>query len=336
MTRAALLLMMIASVARADVWDKAIMHGQPDPIRDHYETLLIAGDEAAREANTRSNQSPANVRMLVRKAIDLYRQAAEAEPSEGEPYFRIGFVLYSFYYDCAFGQPGSPLCKADQFDPRVAQAIIAAWDAFEQRAPLDPRLSSIAGDCPLLFNRAILHTKFATDEHLEAATADYRKYLARIDGNHEGARAPVLANLAETYMMLGHLDQAIDTYREGLRLGGTTESAYGLAVALDRDDRTPEAIDAILALGPQSVREFRADVEIRHSTFFVPDGEQYYYFALIDEAYGLIDNAIYEWRAYIKSGAHPQYQPIAKRHLDALLKQQPAARQLSLPDELPR
>ena len=41
-------------------------------------------------------------------------------------------------------------------------------------------------------------------------------------------------------------------------------------------------------------------------------------FALAEEAFGQYEAAAVEWRAFIKSGAHPQYQPRAKQHLTAL------------------
>ncbi len=54
-------------------------------------------------------------------------------------------------------------------------------------------------------------------------------------------------------------------------------------------------------------------------TFFVPEGEKFYYFALSDEAFGFEDEAIENWQRYIKSNAHPEFQPRAKAHLDVLL-----------------
>ena len=71
---------------------------------------------------------------------------------------------------------------------------------------------------------------------------------------------------------------------------------------------------------------------IRGDTFFVPEGEKFYYFALGEEAFGLDDDAINFWRLFLNSGAHPQFQPRAKAHLDALLKKR---RKSPLPIEPP-
>jgi hypothetical protein len=59
---------------------------------------------------------------------------------------------------------------------------------------------------------------------------------------------------------------------------------------------------------------------LRGDTFFVPEGEKHYYFALSDEAFGFDEEAIDNWKRFIASGAHPQYQPRAKAHLEALMK----------------
>jgi hypothetical protein len=132
-------------------------------------------------------------------------------------------------------------------------------------------------------------------------------------------------------MMTGSLEDAIETYKLALRSGSDTATWYGYAVALDRDERSQQAIDVIKSLGREQRDQFHIRV-IRGDTFFVPEGEKYYYFALIDEALGLDEDAINFWRQFISSGAHPQFQPRAKSHLDALLKRK---RKSPLPIEPP-
>jgi tetratricopeptide (TPR) repeat protein len=323
MTRALLVLVLVSSVARANVWETA---AGSDPNQDNYEKLMKEGDELAEQANSRSIQ-PGVVKRLVKQAAASYRAAAAAEPAAGEPMYRLGRMLFSFYFECneltmyPHG-PGSPLCNPDpsQFDRPRAEEIVAAWDEFEKRSPLDPRLTTTLGESVVLFERAILNTKLATKEHLEAATHDYEKMLSRTDTGGESGRENTLSNLAETYMMLGRLEEAIDTYREAIARGGSIETAYGLAVALDRSGSGGEAIDEIIKQGADSVGKFRNRVNITHETFFVPEGEQYYYFALLDEAYGFDADAIEYWQKYIGSGAHPEFQPRAKEHLAALAK----------------
>jgi hypothetical protein len=73
----------------------------------------------------------------------------------------------------------------------------------------------------------------------------------------------------------------------------------------------------IRSLGENERDTFHANV-MRGRTFFVPEGEKYYYFALSDEAFGFDESAIDNWTKYIASGAHPEFQPRAKAHLQAL------------------
>jgi tetratricopeptide (TPR) repeat protein len=271
------------------------------------------GDDQASRADAESLASLRDLKQAVASAVQAYRNAAFARPDAAEPYFRIASVLYEFYFGCGLDR-ASPLCDVHGLSSKArAEETIAAWDAFEARAPLDPRVAEF------LFARAILHTRLATPAHLEAAAADYQHILRRAESMPDSGLEEVYGNLGETHMMLGRLDEAIDAYREAVGRGGKISTVYGLAVALDRDDRGAQARDAILGLGREAVLKFKEDVGIG-TTFFVPAGEVNYYYALIDESYGFDDAAIEAWDLYLKSGAHPQYQPRARAHRDALLK----------------
>ena len=314
--------LLAAGAARADVWQQAIRSASPDPQHDVYVQKLQEGDELISEANTHGISRSAAYR-LVHEALSSYREAGDAEPTEGEPYFRIGEVVYSFFIECTdYRNPtvipprsSSPLCNPDApVDPQHAQEVLAAWDELERRAPLDPRLT-VTGTGGLLFTEALLHTRLATPDHLAAAAADYEKILARADSSLHDLN--VVSNLAETYMMLDRLDEAIATYREALAQGGDISTAYGLAVALDRAERTNEAFDVIRAQGRDALTGFTTRF-MMGNIFFVPQGEEHYYFALASEAWGEDQEAVDRWQAYIKSGAHPEFQPQAKKHLEAL------------------
>ncbi len=306
---------------RPDVWQRAIASPSAAAALEAYQRELRDGDEHVLQAAARSS-SVAAIRDQVQRAIEAYRRAAAAQPQAAEPYFRIGMVLWSFYLQSCehdrFGSSRSPLadCSApDAVNVPIAEATIRAWDTFEARAPLDPRLSGGPGS--LLFSRAIIHTKLATPAHLAAAARDYEAIIRRTDGKGE-VPSLVWGNLAETYMMLGRLDDSIHAYREALRHGARTATWYGLAVALDRDGRGALARDVILAQGAVGYRQFRSDVDSQ-GTFFVPHGEVFYYYALAEEAFDLIDEALDHWHKYVASGAHPQFQARAREHIDALL-----------------
>lgn len=320
----ALVLLLVATTAHANVWEEAIRRGKPDAAQDKYESEMRDGDEHALLANTRGS-SKSEVAHQLELAIASYKAAAAAKPDEGEPWYRIGRVLYSFHIECNDSlvprMLASPLCNPDprSFKRKEAEQVIMAWNEFEKRAPLDPRLSVGAfGDSEILFRRAILHTKLATPAHLEGAAADYEKILARQDLG-EGAAENVVGNLAETYMMLGRLEDSIEMYRDALRGAADTSTWYGFAVALDRDERSEQALEVIQSLGREQRDQFHLRV-LRGDTFFVPEGEKHYYFALSDEAFGFDDEAIENWKKFIASGAHPRYQPRAKAHLEALMK----------------
>ncbi len=312
----------LVTEARANTWADAIAQSAPDPSKDIYERAMRDGDEHVLQANVESS-SRAQRRRQVQLALDAYRRAAAARPEEAEPYLRSGATLNSFYLDSCFTIPQlnytpSPLrdCSApDKIDPAIAQQTIDAWIAAEARAPLDPRFSASEGES-VLFDRAILHTKLGTQPSLEAAARDYERYLERSDGKNENIEN-AWSNLAETYMMLGRLEDSINAYRE-LPYTVEVSTIYGAAVALDRDERGELAKQLIIAQGPNGFVTFKHRVE-RGDTFFVPAGEKFYYYALAEETFGHLDAALGYWRQYIGSGAHPQFHPRAKQHIDALL-----------------
>ncbi|HWO25407.1 MAG TPA: tetratricopeptide repeat protein, partial [Kofleriaceae bacterium] len=258
---------------RPDVWQRALDPARSDAARETYQRELREGDDHVTQAGIRSSSASA-IREQVQRAIEAYRRAAAAQPEAAEPYFRIGMVLWSFYLqncdsDTRFGSTRSPLadCSApDAINTTIAEQTIKAWDTFEAKAPLDPRLSGELGG--ILFSRAIIHTKLATSAHLAAAARDYEAIVQRTDGKGE-VLIVTWPNLAETYMMLGRLEDAIDAYRESLRTASRTSTWYGLAVALDRDGRGSLARDVVVAQGIAGFRQFQNDLA-SHQTFYVP------------------------------------------------------------------
>src|SRR5262245_44160099 len=113
MTRLVLLAIVVAATAaHADVWEHAIAKGKLDPAQDKYDAAIRQGDEHTLLANTKGSSKKEVINQLQR-AIISYRAAAATKPNEGEPYYRIGRLLYSFYFDCDPRIPperASPLC----------------------------------------------------------------------------------------------------------------------------------------------------------------------------------------------------------------------------------
>lgn len=331
--RSLLLVVALATTAHANVWERAT-DSTSQAARDRFEAALHDGDELAARANAKVNNVK-TINALVDEAIGQYMIAAAARPHDGEPYFRIASVLESFYTDCngiaLNGWRPPATCISPSLDAARAKQAVEAWAAFETRAPLDPRV----GDS--LFSRAILRTKLVesakdTRPLLEGARRDYIALIDHADGLTMLQLEQVWGNLAETQMMLGDLDEAIEAYRIAIDKGGDTSTVYGLAVALDRDERGADALELVRRQGGQSFENYRDKLQ-RGAVFYVPRGEEYYYFGLVYEAFGYYAEAITNWKLFIKSGAHPQYHARAKQHIDALgVKQLTSPRLRPMPD----
>src|SRR5262245_32624038 len=241
LTAAVLIVASASAHAQGDVWQRALDPKASDELADAvYDREMRLADEEITTANSRS-VSLRLMREHVQAALTAYQNADQARPARAEPYFRIGDVIHSFYLENCIDQPHinvgpSPLrdcSRQDALDTRMAEQAIEAWNAAEAREPMHPRFTADIGES-LLFTRAILHTKLATKEHLASAVADYQRIIERSNESADHMDR-VWANLAETHMMLGDLDAAIAAYREAWKLSPSTSTAYGLAVALDRD-----------------------------------------------------------------------------------------------------
>ena len=115
----------------------------------------------------------------------------------------------------------------------------------------------------------------------------YVQHLAReTDERH---RATALLNLAEAHMHLGDLPEAVDTYREAVRvaasvplLNATEETGilaqWGLAVALHRAGDPVGALDAARQALARDPRE--GLLRNRDRVFFVPAYEENWYYAV--------------------------------------------------------
>jgi tetratricopeptide (TPR) repeat protein len=320
MKRSLLIVVMCSATANAGVWDRALTSPEDEAAKELYDAKMLEGDTATLTATIQS-ASISNSLESIRRAEAAYRAAASLRPHDGEPYFRIGNLLYQMHFDCdSLMLARLPTCNHMYATPRRMELAVEAWDEFEKRAPLDPRVGEI------LVKRALLNTKLINGttsdrRHLECAARDYQAALDRSDGL-AGTRGDeqLLGNLAETLMMLGRLDDAIATYLQAIGAGAARVSTvYGLAVALDRDGSGDQALRRIQGQGPGGFDAFNKEY-INGSVFFVPDGESKYYLALANEAFGNYGTALDLWNGYVASGAHPEFQPRAREHIDRLRK----------------
>jgi len=305
----------LVTPARADdLWRELARAPEAEVAAREYDRAMLDGDTNLDLAVAES-VVPQRRKKYLERALAAYEQAARARPEVAEPHFRAAAALLAFYVECEPDQSAA-LCPR-QFGARpalppatVTDRLIRHWDAFEAKAPRDPRLVD-----DILFERAILHTKLATPEHLARARDDYMKILAwRYTTDRD---ANVLGNLAETEMMLGHLDEAIIAYRRTLEVDQSISHYFGLAVALDRDEQGQLARAILRTYGVEGVAQLEKQIML-NVVFYVPDGEAYYYLALGSEAVGLADEAIRFYDLFLASGAHPQYAPRARANRAAL------------------
>jgi len=238
----------------------------------------------------------------IQRAIRSYERAATLRPREPEPHYRLAQLYYTFF-----------IANRDSVVPsaEVTRKALHHWDRFEELAPLDPRLPDV------LFERSLALTKQANDESFRAAIAIYDRILGMTspDTTDPNTISIYLGNKAELHMMLGELDDAIETYMLAIDYSNGSWLGYGLAVALDRDGQGVKA--------RQLMRSNLADDKLmqrisQDGTFFVPAGEKYYYQALGFEVLGDIERAVAFYQAFIESGAHPRFQPRAREHLRRL------------------
>jgi tetratricopeptide (TPR) repeat protein len=322
------LLLLVPQAARADdFWSRATT-GDEDPAdamaRKNYERAMEEGDNFAQLAIGRGTSSD-QMQELLRQAVKQYDNAALARPDEPEPRYRAGLILNLYFVQCQGdpnGMPQFPWCVPGH--PQVADAkhMVTEWQAFAQLRPLDPRV-----DFNFLFELAIGSTQASGDgvseaerqARIEAALGYYEAALKRVGLNSDVGRINLAGNLAETYMMLGRLDDAIAQYQIAVRQSGDPSAIYGLAVALDRDEQGAKARELIVALGMDARILFERKLSAGE-VFFVPSGEQLYYEALLEEAFGDDEGAIVDWQRFIDSKAHPIFDERAKANKDALIK----------------
>jgi tetratricopeptide (TPR) repeat protein len=303
-----------AAAEPSSLWEEAAADPEQQARALRYEAAMHTGHELGKAAmraeldRQSSTSSPAVRAAMSNRAVQAFRDAAAIDPTQAEPHYYIAFLLTQTRL----------ICSSCTFDPAIAQEAVAAITAFEQRSPLDPRISIW-----LLTQRALLHTRLAgaspagKSQHLEAALADYRTLVDRRSAERVDSDL-VYGNMAETLMMLGDLEEAIVQYRHSLRMRPSSSNTLGLAVALDRDERGTEARALIRELGRTAIGEWEYSVA-SGDTFYVPAGEVFYYNALVQDALGNRTAAIELYDRFIQSDAHPQFAARAAANRDALL-----------------
>jgi tetratricopeptide (TPR) repeat protein len=181
---------------------------------------------------------------------------------------------------------------------------------------LEPALARAGDDDPATeraWNAIAIAYAKTDDSHKEIHAYD-RLLALTVD---ELERARILSNRAEAEMRLGHLEAAVEGYKDALAVSEANTGSsslffdsvlahWGLTVALDRSgDVTGSEREASLTVGQGGLEAIRRKV-----VFFVPDYELFYYVGLgtmarAREAAGLREAAVIwsaseaAWTAYV-------------------------------------
>ncbi|MBK9069604.1 MAG: hypothetical protein IPL79_01130 [Myxococcales bacterium] len=243
---------------------------------------------------------------VVARVYEHYRQMAAIWPDEPIAHLRLAGIITHIMAVC------TPTCATAE-DRALALEALTHWQAYFDLAPGDERTFAAT------FQRAILRTKVGGDQ-LALAAQDYRKLIALGDlGAYLGSPSVLHLNLAEVLMMDSSLDASIDEYRVAVSLSREPSSAYGLAVALDRAGYVDEARDVIRGLGKSALEEYKVSID-RGDTFYVPEGEVFYYYGVALDALGHGDLARIAFTTFVESGANPQFAPQARAHITRLTR----------------
>lgn len=293
-----------AAAPASALWAPLVEPAEARAVAAAYERQMALGDSFAEEAS-QLGDSWVILRKRAMRAVAAYEKAASLRPDAAEPHYRAAEVLHSHFLERT--SAGAVLRER-----ALAERALAHWRAFEERAPLDPRATDT------LFRRAIVNTRLAEEADLQRAIDNYETLIERSDLPSRYAQnvAVWLSNLAETYMMVGRLDDAVIMYQRALDYGSDALHGYGLAVALDRNQQGALAREVMLSYAmADRLRALEAD-----GIFFVPEGEKDYYLGLGYEVLGDPARAALHYRRFIDSGAHPRYRPRAHENLRAALE----------------
>lgn len=298
----AMVLVQLAGPADAEsTWRKLGAVGNQE--RRFRNALDDAEHLAIRAAEQYNQGDEGRARALALRAADAYEKAAELSPRHPEPHYRAAEILNGFFVD---GQDYSP-------PPHPTMRAIRHWNRFLELAPADPRAEDV------LFTRSLAYTKLGGDKNFEKAAADYESILSIIDtASAEPAQvATIMTNAAEVYMGIGKLDRAIELYTAGLEHNREQVYAYGLAVALDRNGQHVRAREVMANY------RFRIDVMRPQppqlvTFFFVPRGDEFWYYALGQESNGDLASARNYYKQYLRFQGNSRYADLARRHIQRL------------------
>jgi tetratricopeptide (TPR) repeat protein len=273
---AACAVLLCAGVARADTppnaWDVA-----RDPDARERWSLHVRVERMLSPARNDDLAAP-DPRLDAELRLEAARAMLEKGDAAHSPDVRLRFDLGIVYYELGERQGGN----LDLFQ-RAVDLLAPAVDA----APDEPAATEAFG---------VLVLAYAKMNRPRDELATWLRYIPRIVDDR--ARVGSMMNMGEAEMRLGHVDDALATFREVLRLcgelpnSGSIGSTYVLtlwdvAIALDRSGDPGEALDAAAKATHMTVIDSRgmpssglALIARDPSVFFVPAWELEWYLAL--------------------------------------------------------
>jgi tetratricopeptide (TPR) repeat protein len=300
-------LLLAAGAARADTppgaWDMA-----RDPDARARWSLHVRVERMLSPARNDDGAAP-DPRLDAELRLEAARAMLEKEDAAHSPDVRLRFDLGIVYYELGDRQGG----KLDLFQKAV-DLLAPAVDA----APYEPAATEAF---------AVLVLAYAKMNRARDELATWRRYIPLIVDDSD--RVGSMMNMGEAEMRLGHVDDALGTFREILRLCGELPNTgnngrtyvltlWDLAIALDRSGDPGEALDAAAKASRMRVIGSRGNVVTGAgliasdpSVFFVPAWELEWYLALgasaeardakdARDAAGHWAGAVKHWDAYVE------------------------------------
>jgi tetratricopeptide (TPR) repeat protein len=212
-----------------------------DPAFEKYDGLVERAVVLLREGDRES----------VAQAAQLLKEAAHASPDRPLAHLWLGRLAD----------------RTGDFGT-CAQSLAMALD-------IDPDLDAPGGSEP---------NEWAAQYELAVCRARSGKFepaiegLRRLLGRAPSQQVAIYQRLGECYMALGRLDEAIESFRQGLRISPySSELGFALAVAHDRDEDAAQARDVLTqALS----RDPRATSLTAATRIWIPPQEAHYYLGL--------------------------------------------------------
>jgi tetratricopeptide (TPR) repeat protein len=281
--------------------------------------------------------------------LELARELLEQADAEHSPDVRLRFDLGIVYERLADSQ------ERDDMHQRAAEVLSSALGV----APEHPAAVT-----------ALQYLGYAY-AHLDRPREEldvWRRYIPKL--TDERSRVVDKMNMGEAEMRLGRVDDALETFRDVLRLCGqlpntsTPNSTYvltlwDLAVALDRSGDPRAAVDtaakasAIVTIGStQLPMSGRSIIAQDPAVFFVPAWEREWYLALassaaardatdVRDAAAMWADAEHHWDSYVQgaaaSGGRDPWLAIARTRRDhtSALRKEAESRAVKMPRRAP-